>query len=370
MMRIATLLVLILLGGNLFAANKPVKKHHAQFPLDCSECHSCEQPRYERPCLKLFPDFKRSGYTMSSKAKDMIEIIRIDELSNLYAPTDFTHKLHAEMADMSGGCALCHHNNPPGKVLPCVACHSSEPVRSNLNSPGLKGAYHRLCLSCHQEWDRQTNCTVCHLKKDESGTAVKQAQAKRKDVHPTIQRPQKKLYDVDFEEGPIVTFFHDTHSSKYGYKCVDCHENQSCVRCHATDRVQEDREPHINCVACHESETEDNCTKCHSIKERPRFTHSQTGWPLNRFHRALQCTECHGMQFKTKTPKKACVSCHSDFEPGRFNHSVTGLALSEDHLDLDCSDCHRGDAFKLYDCSDCHDAYTYPKQKPGKRVRR
>ncbi|MDX1409785.1 MAG: cytochrome c3 family protein, partial [Saprospiraceae bacterium] len=43
--------------------------------------------------------------------------------SDLYSPVVFSHRSHAEMSGMAGGCSMCHHYNPPGRVVPCRDCH-------------------------------------------------------------------------------------------------------------------------------------------------------------------------------------------------------------------------------------------------------
>jgi len=68
-------------------------------------------------------------------------------------------------------CQGCHHQSPAGEKPPlCQSCHEREPRGSDLLKPGLRGAYHRQCLGCHQSMDIQkpSDCTGCHAdKKDE-----------------------------------------------------------------------------------------------------------------------------------------------------------------------------------------------------------
>ena len=68
-------------------------------------------------------------------------------------------------------CQGCHHQSPAGEKPPlCQSCHEREPSGSDLLKPGLRGAYHRQCLGCHQSMDLQkpSDCTGCHAdKKDE-----------------------------------------------------------------------------------------------------------------------------------------------------------------------------------------------------------
>jgi hypothetical protein len=67
-------------------------------------------------------------------------------------------------------CLGCHHNSPASTQPPkCAACHG-EPFKNGPDGrPGLLGAYHGQCLSCHQamqiEKPAATDCTACHKPK-------------------------------------------------------------------------------------------------------------------------------------------------------------------------------------------------------------
>jgi len=343
-------------------------KHHSLQNINCSECHSCTIPTHKNPCLKLFPDFRRDGITVNHSADEASELLTIDTLMDLYEPSVFTHKLHAEMAAMSGGCESCHHFNPPGKILSCVSCH--EPgIKSDISKPGLKGAYHRQCLNCHREWSHTTNCIVCHEKRGDKTEDKSEFIGKS---HEKLVIPQKLVYQTDEEDYPLVTFFHNDHSEKFGYKCADCHANESCSRCHdkTKDSLLVQKEEHENCINCHEVEIDDDCEKCHDTKEKKPFNHTNKGWRLNNFHKDLDCSACHKNNKYTNLNKR-CIVCHKEWNDGKFNHKVTGLVLDEDHIDNDCTDCHANSNFeKKTSCDDCHDDYYYPKRKPGKKLKR
>jgi hypothetical protein len=344
------------------------ERHHSQVDMDCRECHLCELPTHKRPCLKLFPDFRREGVSMDQSAQDAPTEIMINGLAKRYEGVLFSHQLHAEMAEMSGGCASCHHHNPPGKVLACIDCHG-EASFNGLARPGLRGAYHRQCLDCHQQWSKATDCQVCHLEKGkERATASLDLAA----VHEPLKIPQKVVFDTDEDEGPLVTFYHDDHHDRFGIGCAQCHANERCSRCH--DRTQNlpkvKEDPHDQCFLCHEQAIDDDCGKCHDHQERPRFDHLAKGWELNRFHKELRCDSCHKKNEKAKLSKQ-CLDCHEGWKNGRFDHSVTGLLLDEEHEDLDCSDCHQNQRFDgKTSCDECHDDYQFPDDLPGTRLRR
>lgn len=348
-------------------------QHHAQMPLNCQECHSCARPTFEKPCLKLMPGFTREGITVFNSAAEAPEIIKIDTLEDLYEPTNFTHKLHAEMAFMSGGCISCHHFNPPGRVLSCIECHEPGTKREDITKPGLKGAYHRQCLNCHREWSHSTNCTVCHASKGTASTpAMTESKAdSREKIHPELKIPTKLVYQVEFEDGPVVTFFHNEHSDLFGLKCQDCHQDESCGRCHDTMRTASmaQKDTHSDCVGCHEKAIEDNCQKCHNNKEKNPFNHATVGWPLNPYHQQLYCQECHGSQGKFNKLNRSCNSCHKSWNPNNFDHRLTGLMLDETHRENDCESCHLNRNFSAQPgCMECHDDLSYPANIPGHKI--
>jgi hypothetical protein len=64
-------------------------------------------------------------------------------------------------------CASCHHHSPAGSRPPkCGACHTRS-AHTTRDMPGLKAAYHRQCIECHQRMgiDKQ-GCTDCHAERE------------------------------------------------------------------------------------------------------------------------------------------------------------------------------------------------------------
>ena len=74
---------------------------------------------------------------------------------------------HHEPATM---CMGCHHNSPASTKPPkCASCHGEAFKTGDDERPGLMGAYHGQCLSCHQimqiEEPKATDCVACHKKR-------------------------------------------------------------------------------------------------------------------------------------------------------------------------------------------------------------
>jgi len=131
----------------------------------------------------------------------------VNKYSDLYEPVRFMHSKHANVL---GDCSICHHRMPreeqdtygePVSMLKlrqrqtepvgCSACHADPFNSKDPGTPGLKGAYHQLCMDCHQESEQvphvrgpilysamvrgpiartldtraPTDCLACHAKK-------------------------------------------------------------------------------------------------------------------------------------------------------------------------------------------------------------
>lgn len=346
--------------------------NHGSLKLDCSFCHSCENPTKLNPCLKNCPrDEMITVYHSPEKAPDIIKIDVVKSEKDIYQKVIFTHRLHAEMSNMAGGCEICHHYNPPGKVVACRECHENNRIREELNKPDLKGAYHRQCLTCHKTWTAQDDCNFCHLpngvKSKEKTTTVGKFKA-----HKKIETPVKIVFDTKKHKGTSVQFYHNDHSEVFDIECTKCHSAEACAKCHNQNLSKAKlssgkNDKHKVCSACHD--VKKNCNLCHSTKDSERFNHLQrTGFELKEYHSNLSCSKCHKSSTDFRGIKKECSSCHSGWN-SNFNHKKAGLILDETHESLECQDCHESKNMKI-DCSNCHEDNFYPKNLPGKKIRK
>jgi hypothetical protein len=342
--------------------------HNAELDnIDCLECHTCKVPTVQDMCLRACPSISQPKMTAAHKLVEAPDEFLIDEITNLYQPVKFNHKLHADMAQMGGDCGTCHHYSPPGVIPPCSECHGGEKNPNNLRQPSLKGAYHRQCLSCHREWSHDTKCIICHLPTEGKPLAIGFDSADIIGIsHPVITVPDKRVYHTPYEPGPVVTLQHKEHIDLFGLRCVDCHKQENCSYCHDMDIEakisKSDEEIHSICNDCH---LKDRCDKCHDTVERPSFSHASTGWALNRFHKGAQCRACHPTGKKISKLNNKCTACHSGWKQGSFDHAVVGLRLDDIHIELDCEDCHTDLAYnKAPACESCHDEGTNPKETP------
>jgi len=314
-----------LLAGAHVQESKAVEGQPADVP-SCAKCHVCKNPSALEPCLVDCPRVflgHKTGAALAPEAGP--EEIMLNELENLYEPVKFNHKIHAEMADMCRGCDACHHYTPSEAFHPpCKECHNPELAHEHIRQPGLKGAYHRQCMGCHREWSNETQCEVCHAMK---ANKEKQGPDYVTPHYRPCSEPNKKTYTTAAENGAYVTFFHSNHAHVYNLKCNDCHQDDSCTRCHyqgekplavvaaAADAM------HHKCSACHDINTPTECSSCHGAAKKETFDHGQ----------------------------------------------AAGLTLDENHVELECSDCHANFAKPV--CTECHDDKKYPDERPGELVK-
>ena len=183
----------------------------AQSAKDCAGCHALLPPKQfeQKECqtchrvpleiLERIPAGDADARTQAANTfiaqnvpgqllppDDQIpEIVTIGVMSKEYEPVQLPHrKIVRALADRVAHnrmatafhrtpetlCMGCHHNGPVSPQPPtCASCHSLQKASSLEGRPGLKGAYHGQCISCHQAMGiakpAATACKECHAKK-------------------------------------------------------------------------------------------------------------------------------------------------------------------------------------------------------------
>lgn len=277
----------------------------ARQEVRCSECHSCPNPTAAKSCLVPCPRPMPAGGP---------NVVLLNQLSKQYEPVIFAHRQHAQMSELSGGCAVCHHFNPVGRILACSNCHSATQAGTILK-PDLRGAYHRLCLECHREWNQDTKCAVCHaVKTAQSPPVVLPASGDIMGIlHPDVQAPEVKIFQTSYPLGKMVTFHHQEHVQQFGFQCADCHHQEDCSDCHepqaASQHAKGLEAMHAVCSQCHQTTGgPEECAHCHSERQTPLFSHKQVGLVLSADHQIASCTDCHaGARYHQKP---TCSACH------------------------------------------------------------
>jgi hypothetical protein len=327
-------------------------------------------------------------------------------------------------------CASCHtpkswaaatfnHNRDTGFPLvgrhgqtACAGCHGAG---NSIRKPP------RTCYGCHAKNDvhkgsRGTNCASCH-----APTSWKTASFNhnRDTDFPLIGKhasttcagchgagnarphPPKTCYGCHASD--------DKHKGTNGTDCAKCHNSADwkqskfdhntmtrfplkgahqpleCAACHK--RPASEVKPPIACVGCHvDDDAHDgsfgaDCESCHNVvawKDKVKFDHDLTRFPLIGKHAPLECAKCHvDKSFKAKGVTcqschadehhagtlgvaPSCAKCHnsSDWKMWRFDHdTATQFPLAGKHKGLICTACHAkpGDPhLQATACISCH----------------
>lgn len=193
----------------------------------CRACHVKAAPTRQEPALAPCP---RARFKVDRSAEPAPDALTLGRSTGPYAPVRFSHKEHARWADLSGGCALCHHYDESRPIQACGACHPAERARAELSLPDVRAARHRLCLDCHKAAAPEAGCASCHA-------------AKTPPFAPAVV-PEKTA----------EKFPHGEHVRSYGASCADCHGGWSCKDCHRPKGVPAPPAPPTTpgaCLKCH-----------------------------------------------------------------------------------------------------------------------
>ncbi len=159
----------------------------------CDKCHSVDlaggmtfpidQETKEVQARQALSATQVSSPPVSDKL--IPEEVTIDGIKDKYEGAKFPHRMvlrklegrikDSRMAAFFHGdnltlCAGCHHNSPASTQPPkCASCHGKTTKASNDGRPGLIGAYHGQCITCHQKMNIEkpaaTDCKSCHKKR-------------------------------------------------------------------------------------------------------------------------------------------------------------------------------------------------------------
>ncbi len=282
--------------------------------------------------------FAKSSFPSAKEAPSVIVVNQavINKYSDLYQPVRFMHRKHANVLE---DCSICHHRAPRDEMdkygqpanmawfqkngeLPvgCAECHGEPFDPKNLHTPGLKGAYHQLCMDCHKESEQ-----IPHVR----GPIINSAMAR----------------------GPIA-------------RTLDTRAPTDCLACHAK-RVPDHRdlvslqkgatpfEVTENCLSCHKNEGEAILKTAHwnwhgssvyTVGHENRTDLGKNNLTINNFCINLngnepRCTSCHiGYGWKDKNfdfsdmSKIDCLVCHDT--TGKYMKSPAGAGMPDPGVDL------------------------------------
>jgi hypothetical protein len=259
-------------------------------------------------------------------------------------------------AKIEGECSKCHDPfDATAQRKRCLACH--EDVARDIQAgsgfhgrgPGTKSAE---CRSCHPE----------HRGRDFDATGL--------DPH---------AFDHRFTDYPLR----------------GAHLKLACASCHLPGKAW--REAPSACVACHRDDDVHkgslgkDCGTCHNETAfaKAKFSHDETGFPLEGRHADVACALCHPGQ-RYKGTARDCYSCHRlddahlgrfgpdcgtchtprDFKRASFDHSRTHFPLKGRHEKIACETCHTGPLHAQdlpTTCIGCHRTDDVHKGRNGEK---
>ncbi len=401
---------------------------HAKLEDDCKACHvRFDRAAQDRLCMDCHKDIgqdmrAKAGFHGRLKPQACNEchtdhkgrsakIVVLDKQRFDHSLTDYPLR----GKHLKTECDKCHEPAKKWRAAPsdCNACHRKDDVH--------KGSLGPKCADCHTEnnWKEarfdhsktrfalegkhvDTQCGDCHRNK-----------ADYKDTPRTCIGCHKK--DDDGNKG---------HKGLYGEKCDSCHNAKAwkpstfnhdtdtkyvlrgkhvktrCADCH-TGHLYKVKTP-TDCYSCHKKDDKHketlgkDCGACHTErdwKEKAKFDHDKTDFPLLGKHADAKCDACHKSQLFKEAPKQ-CIGCHKKEDKhegtlgekcgdchgerdwkttkGRFDHDKTKFKLRNAHAaaKVKCDACHKDlKSFRntATECYACHQKDDKHEAQLGKQ---
>jgi octaheme c-type cytochrome (tetrathionate reductase family) len=333
------------------------------------------------PSYPQRPEAYRNYYVLQSAA--------LNAASDDYEPVGFSHRIHDGLA--GGDCGVCHHRyasdekdrvgvdvkelhklmditiggacsschndmaaNPPQS---CVRCHQQSNEPDAPSRLGLKGAYHRQCIGCHERQlkpaSAPTSCSSCHhpwtpnhaLLVSLSGTPGPQ------DVtrvclrcHPTVGRDvlQTAHWNWRGNSPSLVGHEHRADVSltlMVNNYCLAIGPNlKQCSACHigygSVDTRFDFTDPeNIDCLVCHDTTGQYRKNPLKGGLPDPKLDLVKVAQKVGRPSRQA-CGSCHFESGGSPNAK------HGDLEPA-LAEPGTSLDVHMGSLNMRCQDCHR-----------------------------
>ncbi len=190
------------------------------------------------------------------------------------------------------------------------------------------------------------------------------------------------------------------HGKETRFSLLGKHKDIACLVCHKGDVKKEHGK--TKCYDCHQLDDVHNdkegkeCERCHNAtgwREKLKFDHEMSRFPLIGLHAIVPCEECHVTANYRETPLN-CLACHArdDKHKGRmgercekchnpnswdfwqFDHDRTDFKLKNAHKKTGCEACHR-DVVKdnlqvSLKCFSCHRADDIHNDRFGRQCER
>ena len=267
-------------------------------------------------------------------------------------------ELHKLMEITIGGaCSSCHNDMAANPPQGCVRCHdrSNEP-----DAParlGLKGAYHRQCIGCHERQlkpaSAPTACSSCHhpwipdhaLLVSFNGTpGPRDVTRSCLACHPTVGRDvlQTAHWNWKGNSPALAGHEHRTDVSltlMVNNYCLAIGPNlKQCSACHigyggVDARFDFTNAENIDCLVCHDTTGRYRKNPLQGGLPDPKLNLVEIAQKVGRPSRQA-CGSCHFESGGSPNAK------HGDLEPA-MAEAGTALDVHMGSLNMRCQDCHR-----------------------------
>jgi hypothetical protein len=396
-----------------------VVQGHAKWEEECAKCHvRFDRAAQDRMCMdchkevgqdmrerigfhgRLKPQACRTCHT-DHKGRTA-SIVELDKQRFDHEQTDYAlrgkhtkvecakcHEAKKKYWQAPSDCSTCHRKDDVHKGslgLKCADCHTENDWKEAKFDHGktrfaLKDKHAQAkCIACHKQGvdykDTPRTCIGCHRKDDDGAKGHKGLYGERCDSCHGVQAWKPS------------TFSHDT-ATKYALRgkhrtarCADCHTGNlykdkigsACIDCHKKDD---------DGLKGHKGSLGRDCAGCHTEtgwKEKAKFDHERTRFPLLGKHVDTKCADCHKSTNYKEAPKDCigchkkddkheatlgtkCESCHIERDwkttSTRFDHDKTRFKLRNAHVakTVQCKACHvdlKHFRDTLLECHACH----------------
>jgi hypothetical protein len=399
---------------------------HVKWEQECTACHvKFDRNAQDGRCMDCHKDVgqdvrAKTGFHGRSKPQACrschtehkgrdAKIVQLDTKQFDHSLTDFALRGKHAKTD----CQKCHEPTKKYReaALECNACHRKDDVH--------KGSLGAKCGDCHTEnnWKEakfdhdkthfpllgkhaDVKCADCHKDKNYKETPQQCYACHRKDDNGAKghkgQFGEKCDSCHSAKAWKPSSFNHDTETK---YALRGKHRTTKCTDCH-TGNIYKVKLA-AECYACHQKDDKHkgtlgkDCVACHTErdwKERGKFDHDKTSFPLLGKHVDTKCDACHKSSVFKDAPKECiachrkddkheatlgeqCGSCHVERDwkttTGKFDHDKTKFQLRNAHAaaKVKCSDCHKDlRSFRKtpLECYSCHQKDDKHEGQEGK----
>lgn len=296
-------------GTTQCSACHAADKKYAEAPNDCYSCHKTSDVHKGKQGKECGDCHKPTSWKETGFNHDKTDF-----------PLKGTHK------DTS--CSACHisqkYEDTPKQ---CVSCHQIHDIH--------RGSFGNKCHTCHnsKKWDeirfdhnketdfslfgkhKEASCNSCHVSGDTNKELPKECYGCHKNDDSHKSRYGKKCNDCHSHSSWQKQKF--DHDRKTDFKLLGKHREASCNHCHKGDLYKD--KVKSDCISCHgkddihNGKQGRNCKSCHNEKgwhSSVRFDHDISAFPLIGMHATTPCEECH-ISAEYGATKSSCNYCHA-----------------------------------------------------------